>query len=315
MPVRWLKSSPVLRIERFRSFEEFRPNDVIGGGRSIPADPGHCSAVRAVLPLQDGLLVLQRSFARRLESNIGADHGVGLLIPLAFHATVNGRDVDNATIALIRGRTPIEAVELHPNTYLMLRLNSAMLNRGWAEFENGVRYFQPPRELLMRLRALVLDMFCLASQSVDLRQFDLDSKSLHESLIAILDHVLIDEAVLHWRPGSFGRHRKLVSRLDELADMRMGAALYSEELARSLGVSVRTLQTSVQQVHGVSLHQYLRSRRLWSVRKLLVTGSPLLTVMAAAQANGFWHMSDFSQIYGKSFGEKPSETLARARGL
>jgi AraC family ethanolamine operon transcriptional activator len=315
MPVRWLKNSPVLRIERFASIEEFRPNDVIGGGRSIPTDPGNCSAFRAVLPLEDGLLVLQRSFARRLESNIGTDQGVGMLIPLAFHATVNGSEVDNSTITLMRGRTPIEAVERHPNTYLMLRLNSPMLNRGWADFENEVRYFRPTYEAMARLRSLILDKFCLASESTHLGQFDLARKPMHESLIAALDEVLVEDAVRHGRLGSFGRHRRLVSHLDELADAQAGAALYSGELAQSLCVSVRTLQSAVQHIHGVSLHQYLRNRRLWATRKLLVSGSPLLTVSAAAQANGFWHMGDFSQAYAGSFGERPSETLARARRL
>lgn len=314
MPVRWLNNSPVLRIERFDSFEEFRPNDVIGGGRSIPTDPRNCSVFRAVLPLENSLLVLQRSFARRLESNMGTDDGVGMLIPLAFHATINGSEVDNSTIALIRGRIPIEAVERHPNTYLMLRLNSPMFNRGWADFENGVKYFRPTREAMAQLRTLIVDKFCLASGSSDLGAFDLARKPMHEALIAALDDALVEDATRLGRPGAFSKYQRLVGRLVELADAQADAALYSGELARSLGVSVRTLQAAVQQVHGISLHQFLRGRRLWSVRKLLVTGSPLLTIKSAARANGFWHMSDFSQAYASSFGEKPSQTLTRARG-
>ncbi|MFW1442969.1 hypothetical protein ACEV7Z_23555, partial [Vibrio parahaemolyticus] len=82
-------------------------------------------------------------------------------------------------------------------------------------------------------------------------------------------------------PGSFDRHRKLVERLDELVAAVVEADLYSTGLAQTLGVSVRTLQTAVQHICGVSLHQHLRSKRMWSVRKLLVKGSPLLTVTAA----------------------------------
>ena len=36
---------------------------------------------------------------------------------------------------------------------------------------------------------------------------------------------------------------------------------------------------------------------------------------AAALTNGFGHLSDFSRLYAKTFGEKPSETLARAKRL
>ena len=69
MPVRWIDPSPVLRVERFNSFDEFRPNDVIGGMRSTPLDSSPISASRSILALPDCLLVLQRSFARRMEGS------------------------------------------------------------------------------------------------------------------------------------------------------------------------------------------------------------------------------------------------------
>jgi len=63
----------------------------------------------------------------------------------------------------------------------------------------------------------------------------------------------------------------------------------------------------------MSLHQHLRLKKLWGVRSQLLTGNQLLTVKAAALANGFWHMGEFSQLYKATFGEIPSETLLRAR--
>jgi transcriptional regulator GlxA family with amidase domain len=61
----------------------------------------------------------------------------------------------------------------------------------------------------------------------------------------------------------------------------------------------------------MSLHRYLRLRRLWLVRKQLLTGSQ--SVKASALAFGFWHMGDFSASYRVQFGETPSETLAKVR--
>ncbi len=78
-------------------------------------------------------------------------------------------------------------------------------------------------------------------------------------------------------------------------------------------MSVRTLQSATKTIHGMSLHQYLRLKRLWSTRKLLVSGNAGLTVKAAALANGFCHMGDFSRGYKEAFGEMPSETLAQGR--
>src|SRR5512139_741229 len=158
MPVRWLKPSRILSIEHFTDFDEFRPNDVLGGGTSIPLQPREFSACRAILPLQDGLLVLQRSFARQLEADMGTERGVGLFIPIAFHGTSNGRDVDNWTIGLMRGRTPVKAIEQHPNTYLMLRFNSDMRHRGWPDGDNGLDHVRlQQREPVQNLRAAILD--------------------------------------------------------------------------------------------------------------------------------------------------------------
>jgi transcriptional regulator GlxA family with amidase domain len=62
----------------------------------------------------------------------------------------------------------------------------------------------------------------------------------------------------------------------------------------------------------MSLHRYLRLRRLWLVRQRLLAGAD--SVKAVALAFGFWHLSDFSRSYRDQFGETPSETLGRGRG-
>ena len=60
---------------------------------------------------------------------------------------------------------------------------------------------------------------------------------------------------------------------------------------------------------------YSRLKRLWSVRRQLRNGAPGLTVKASALAHGFWHMSEFANIYRDTFGELASHTLASARRL
>ncbi|WP_247424661.1 helix-turn-helix domain-containing protein [Bradyrhizobium sp. 139] len=115
------------------------------------------------------------------------------------------------------------------------------------------------------------------------------------------------------RPASFDKHRKLIAHLDEVIALFGSKPLYSDDLAAALGVSVRTLQAATHAVHGVSLHHYLRLKRLWSVRVQLMTGGDGLTVKAAALGNGFWHLGDFAKSYRLGFRETPSETLAHGR--
>jgi len=150
MPVRRLKPSRVLGVERCSDFDEFRANEVLGLGTSTPLRPREFSLSRAILPLRDGLFVLQRSFARRFEAEIGTDNGVGLVVPLTFHSIANGREVDSSMIAVMRGKAPVKAIEHHPNTYLMLRFNSDMRHRGWADFDTGLAYVRTQDEPMTR---------------------------------------------------------------------------------------------------------------------------------------------------------------------
>ena len=85
----------------------------------------------------------------------------------------------------------------------------------------------------------------------------------------------------------------------------------SRDIARQIGVSVRTMHDAVQRYRGISLHRYLRLRRLWLVRQRLLAGPQ--SIKACALAFGFWHLGDFSRIYRSQYGESPSETIARAR--
>ncbi|MBR0832145.1 helix-turn-helix domain-containing protein [Bradyrhizobium manausense] len=313
MPVDRLKPSRVLNIERFSDFSEFRANEVLGLGTSTPLRPREFSLSRAILPLQNGLFVLQRAFARRYEAEMGTDSGIGLVVPFAFHSIANGREVDSSTIAVVRGKAPVLSIEHQPNTYLMLRFNSDMRHRGWADFDTGLAYTHTQDDPMARLRAIFVEMLALASACDDPRRFEALNRPIQETLLAALDAILLPTGARTARPRSFDKHRKLIAQLDEIVELFGSKPLYSDDLATALGVSARTLQIATQAVHGVSLHHYLRLKRMWAVRVQLMTGGSGLTVKAAAIGNGFWHLGDFAMSYRRAFGETPSETLARGR--
>jgi AraC family ethanolamine operon transcriptional activator len=107
-------------------------------------------------------------------------------------------------------------------------------------------------------------------------------------------------------------HCAIIAELDELVYAQPASLpLYSKDLARQIGASVRTLQAASLSVVGISLHRYLRLKRLSRVWCQLSTGAP--SVKAAALDNGFWHLGDFSRVYTQAFGEMPSQTRARAK--
>jgi AraC family ethanolamine operon transcriptional activator len=110
-----------------------------------------------------------------------------------------------------------------------------------------------------------------------------------------------------------GQYLLLVRKLDEYLHDNPGKTLHSMDLARGFGVSVRTLNNAVIAIRGLSMHSYVRLRRLWIVRQLLVQGATAEGLKAIALANGFWHMGEFRNLYRDLFGETPQETLAAAR--
>lgn len=315
MPVHRLIPSRILRIERFADFDEFRANDLLGLGISTPLRPRDVSLSRAILPLQDGIFVLQRAFARRFEADVGADRGIGLTVPFEFNAITNGREIDSSMVNVVRGRAPVESIAYGSNAYLMMRFNSDMRHRGWADYDSGLSFFRAHDAALARMRATIMNMFRLASDLDDPGEFEALAGPIRETLLACLDETLVPADGLAARRGSFDKHRKLIAHLDEVVALFGNKPLYSDDLSRALGVSVRTLQTAAHAVHGMSLHHYLRLKRLWSARMQLMLGTAGSSVKAAALGNGFWHLGDFSRSYKIAFGETPSETLARNRRL
>jgi AraC-like DNA-binding protein len=108
------------------------------------------------------------------------------------------------------------------------------------------------------------------------------------------------------------RHRDMVRKLDELIEGWVPPQpIYSKDLAELMGVSARTLQNATLRTRGMSLHRYLRLKRLTAARKKLQHGAT--GVKTAALQSGFWHLSYFSGEYRKLFGELPSSTLQSAR--
>ena len=107
------------------------------------------------------------------------------------------------------------------------------------------------------------------------------------------------------------RNFKVFQDIRALLSDDLSQPIYSDEIARKLGLSVRTMHDVARRYRGMSLHRYLRLRRLWLVRQRLLAGAD--SVKAVALAFSFWHLGDFSRSYRDQFGETPSQTLESGR--
>ena len=84
-------------------------------------------------------------------------------------------------------------------------------------------------------------------------------------------------------------------------------------LALESGLSKRTLHRVVRREFGLSPMALSRRIRLIEVRAELEAPRPETTVTEAAFRWGFTHLGRFAGEYAREFGERPSETLHRAR--
>ena len=105
-----------------------------------------------------------------------------------------------------------------------------------------------------------------------------------------------------------------VRQAEEYIHEHCGEPITVTYLARYVGVSLRSLQVGFQKYRGYTIQEFIKDERLRLARKHLL--QPLWkNVTEIALLCGFNHPSKFSADYQKTFGEKPSETLSRAKLL
>jgi AraC family ethanolamine operon transcriptional activator len=112
---------------------------------------------------------------------------------------------------------------------------------------------------------------------------------------------------------SLARRLSLVRRAEAFVHANEEAAPTVAELCRATGACRRTLQASFVDVLGIGPSRYLRAMRLNRVRADLKHDAASVSEVAVRW--GFWHLGRFSADYRAMFGELPSETRARARGV
>ena len=83
------------------------------------------------------------------------------------------------------------------------------------------------------------------------------------------------------------------------------------EIAAAAGVSVRSLSGAFTRYLGRSVRKYLAEQRMQGVYRELRTNHTSVT--RSAHNWGYVNLGVFAAAYRRRFGEKPSETLARAR--
>jgi AraC family ethanolamine operon transcriptional activator len=255
-----------------------------------------------------------RAFPRVVDAQLVADcTAIGfamddLDVPIRF----NGAQRTRGVIVIGSSGAAYNTIEEVQRQIASVVFRPEVKDRGWPETSSSFKIFETSPLALHWLRNAVREVVAAASEPIDPAEVALTAAAMKETLLGAVDAAFADIVPARWtrRPND-ERQFRMFQDIRALLSDDLAQPIYSEEMARKLGLSVRTLHDVVRRYRGMSLHRYLRLRRLWLVRRRLLAGAD--SVKAVALAFGFWHLSDFSRGYRDQFGETPSETLERGR--
>ena len=272
------------------------------------------SAEQIILNLPGCDVNYTKSFPRIIDATLGPNStAIGFSMDDGVPIRFNGVDRDRCMIVVGNGGAAYSAVERTPREYASIVFTPEVGNRGWPRTELSFKVFETSEAAQSQLRRLVLQVLSISPQLVETSEVVEASAAIRESLFAAVDQAFADVVVTKWATrANAARQFKVFRDVQAILSSDVGHPVYISDLAKQVGVSVRTMHDAIKRYRGMSLHRYLRLRRLWLVRQRLLAGAH--SVKACALAFGFWHLSDFSRSYRSQFGESPSDTLARSRG-
>jgi AraC-like DNA-binding protein len=116
-----------------------------------------------------------------------------------------------------------------------------------------------------------------------------------------------------------GRPRSLapsqVRLVEEYIEAHWNQPISIEGLAVAANASARSVFHAFKEFRGYSPMSFLKQERLRRAREILAKSGANESVTTVTFACGFGNMGRFADDYQKAFGEMPSETLNRAKGV
>ncbi|MDO9709523.1 helix-turn-helix domain-containing protein [Paracraurococcus lichenis] len=139
-------------------------------------------------------------------------------------------------------------------------------------------------------------------------------QALREALLQATRDLVSGEGEQEVRaPRSTKARRRIVMAADAYLRENKDRPIYTEDLCDALAVSASSLADAFRAMFDISPHRFLKLRRLSMIRAALLSHADAVPlVKSVALSHGFWHLGQFAADYRATFGESPSETLARA---
>jgi len=306
-----LVSSDVLTISRSQDFDHFRGIERLGEANSIPTDCRGFASAFAAVTLKSCSVYLQQTFPRILQTRYSTTGAmVGIVMSDCGTVTLNGMESRAADILLVKGKADCELVEPRANLVALVNFVSVD-DRGWPGERDRAQFVTTEPARYEALKAVIREVLLLASNAPDVFLQPGMSGNIEESIVQAVDQAMqAAPQPFDGKQPNLAGYLALVRKFDEFLAANGGRTLYSADMAKQLGVPVRTLHNAVVAIRGMSMHRYTRLRRLWNVRRQLLQGCTRESIRAVALVNGFWHLGEFISLYRELFGETPQQTIA-----
>mgnify|MGYP000957836995 CR=1 FL=1 len=208
-------------------------------------------------------------------------------------------------------------VRAHPGSmiYSLCLRPERLAEAGRATFGQGFKL--PPRPVAQLPEGLgavlARNVGSVFSELAELEKNGLGSLALgpYEDLLARLALAVVRPDLLSEKPETGSAPDWMLTRAEEILHERAMEPLKISAVAAELGVTVRSLQLAFRKARGCSPLQFLINRRIALARDRLLDPNLSANVQAVAADCGIVDLSRFSARYKATFGETPSETLAR----
>ena len=168
---------------------------------------------------------------------------------------------------------------------------------------------------LPRLRIVLTNIFARIAMQPEILKSAAVRRDIEESINEVLADALYEAVDTRVPRPIYSVRRRIVwdaieyVRSDPYGNVSVG------DLCRLLHLNRRTLQEYFQDVVKFSPKQYLLAYRLSKVRSLIIDSNGSTSIRDAAMRWGFWHLSEFANLYKRLFQELPSRTAGSRKSL
>lgn len=221
-----------------------------------------------------------------------------------------GRQLPDFALAYTHGEREVDVQWAQGTTNIMVILSREVFARRLEQLSGRpLEKAFPPASMYLRLAPASWAGLKTRVQSLLRGQRPDLHRTLEETLADTIVEACRDRIDVAWEdsPAAWFHFRRAISHIE-----RKESPPRLTELARELGLTLRSVETAFQSCTGMSPATYLRCERLNRVREDLIEHGPSdATVTELAMRRGFTELGRFAVEYRRVFGEKPSQTLQR----